>query len=339
MKITGIHVDGYGTLAGLDLDGLSPTLSVVYDQTRPGNPPSSTSSGRSFSASRTGGAAENRREPLRGGRHGGTLALLDAQGRPWTLERHSDAHELLLTGPDGRLGGETELQALLGGANAGALPLDLRLRARRVDFVRDARRRRRARPRLHGRGAGSGTLGDPVMHELESRRAGIVRQRSGDGRANQLKRRLDDVDARLRRDSRGSRGLRLRPGRAPPALRRHRVRPRGARPGATPGRRARTLAGLLAVLEPDPRIRGAARRPRPSRRGGGATRRTRPLRSAGSTPYARPTPSGSAPSASSRPNSLGSNARSAGSTRLPRLAGRAAPAPPEATNRANVRAP
>jgi uncharacterized protein YhaN len=198
VKITGIHVDGYGTLAGLDLDGLSPTLSVVYGPNEAGK-----STLLDFVRAVLFGipdrrSRQNRREPLRGGRHGGTLALLDAEGRPWTLERHSDAREPLLTGPDGRLGGETELQALLGGANAGlfhsifAFGLDELTSFETLDDddVRDL---------VFTAGVlGAGRSATRAMHELEGRRAGIVRQRSGDGRANQLKRRLDDVDASLR---------------------------------------------------------------------------------------------------------------------------------------------
>ena len=198
MRITGIHVDGYGTLAGLDLDGLSTTLSVVYGPNEAGK-----STLLDFVRAVLFGipdrrSRQNRREPLRGGRHGGTLALLDAEGRPWTLERHSDAHEPLLTGPDGHLGGETELQALLGGANAGlfrsifAFGLDelTSLETLDDDDVRDL---------VFTAGVlGAGRSATRVMHEIEGRRAGIVRQRSGDGRANQLKRRLDDVDASLR---------------------------------------------------------------------------------------------------------------------------------------------
>jgi uncharacterized protein YhaN len=198
VKITEIHVDGYGTLAGLDLDGLSPTLSVVYGPNEAGK-----STLLDFVRAVLFGipdrrSRQNRREPLRGGRHGGTLALLDAEGRPWTLERHSDAREPLLTGPDGRLGGETELQALLGGANAGlfrsifAFGLDELTSFETLDDddVRDL---------VFTAGVlGAGRSATRAMHELEGRRAGIVRQRSGDGRANQLKRRLDDVDASLR---------------------------------------------------------------------------------------------------------------------------------------------
>jgi uncharacterized protein YhaN len=198
VKITGIHVDGYGTLSGLDLDGISPTLSVVYGPNEAGK-----STLLDFVRAVLFGipgrrSRQNRREPLRGGRHGGTLALLDTEGRPWTLERHSDAHEPLLTGPDGRLGGETELQAMLGGANAGlfrsifAFGLDELTSFETLDDddVRDL---------VFTAGVlGAGRSATRAMHEIEGRRAGIVRQRSGDGRANQLKRRLDDVDASLR---------------------------------------------------------------------------------------------------------------------------------------------
>ncbi|MGD0743147.1 MAG: AAA family ATPase [Acidimicrobiales bacterium] len=197
MKITAIHVDGYGTLAGLDLDGLSPTLSVVYGRNEAGK-----STLLDFVRAVLFGipdrrSRQNRREPLRGGRHGGTLRLLDADGRPWILERHSDSREPVLTGPDGHLGGEAELHALLGGANAGlfrsifAFGLDelTSLETLDDDDVRDL---------VFTAGVlGAGRSATRAMRELESRRATIVRPRA-DAAANDLRHRLDAVDSSLR---------------------------------------------------------------------------------------------------------------------------------------------
>jgi uncharacterized protein YhaN len=198
VRLTGIHVDGYGCLANLDLDGLAPTLSVVYGLNEAGK-----STLLDFVRAVLFGfpnrrSRQNFREPLRGGRHGGTLRLLDEEGRPWLIERHSDAREPVLTGPDGRLGGEAQLRALVGGANAGlfrsifAFGLDelTSLETLDDDDVRDL---------VFTAGVlGAGRSATRAMRELEDRRVGIVRQRSPDARANQLRRRLDDVDARLR---------------------------------------------------------------------------------------------------------------------------------------------
>ncbi|HXZ82383.1 MAG TPA: AAA family ATPase, partial [Acidimicrobiales bacterium] len=198
MRIAGIHVDGYGTLANLDLGGLAPTLSVVYGLNEAGK-----STLLDFIRAVLFGfparrSRQNFREPRRGGRHGGALRLLDEDGRPWLLERHSDDHEPVLTGPDGGRGGDAELQALLGGASAGlfrsifAFGLDelTSLETLDDDDVRDL---------VFTAGVlGAGRSATRALRELEERRAEIVRQRSPDARANQLRRRLDDIDARLR---------------------------------------------------------------------------------------------------------------------------------------------
>ncbi len=198
MRLTGIHVDGYGSLANLDLEGLAPTLSVVYGLNEAGK-----STLLDFIRAVLFGfpnrrSRQNQRAPLRGGRHGGTLRLLDEDGRPWVIERHSDLRDPVLTGPDGRFGGEVELRALVGGANAGlfrsifAFGLDelTSLDTLDDDDVRDL---------VFTAGVlGAGRSATRAMRELEDRQAGIVRQRSPDARANQLRRKLDEVDSLLR---------------------------------------------------------------------------------------------------------------------------------------------
>jgi uncharacterized protein YhaN len=198
VRITGIHVDGYGTLAGLDLDGLAPDLSVVYGLNEAGK-----STLLDFVRAVLFGfpdrrSRQNLREPLRGGRHGGTLRLLDEEERPWVLERHFDGREPVLTGPDGRRGGDAELRELLGGANAGlfraifAFGLEELASLETLDDndVRDL---------VFTAGVlGAGRSATRAMRDLEARQAGIVRQRSPDARANQLHHRLAEVEARLR---------------------------------------------------------------------------------------------------------------------------------------------
>ncbi|MGP8065865.1 MAG: ATP-binding protein, partial [Acidimicrobiales bacterium] len=71
MKLTGIHVDGYGTLADLDLDGIAPSLTVVYGLNEAGK-----STLLDFVRAVLFGfpdrrSRQNARPPLRGGRHGG----------------------------------------------------------------------------------------------------------------------------------------------------------------------------------------------------------------------------------------------------------------------------
>ncbi|MGD0894620.1 MAG: AAA family ATPase [Acidimicrobiales bacterium] len=198
MKLTGIHVDGYGTLADLDLDGIAPSLTVVYGLNEAGK-----STLLDFVRAVLFGfpdrrSRQNARPPLRGGRHGGSLRLLDEDGRPWVIERHADARDPVITGPDGRLGGDAELHALLGGANAGlfrsifAFGLDELTSLENLDDddVRDL---------VFTAGVlGAGRSATRAMRELENRRGTIVRQRSSDARANQLRHQLDDTEARLR---------------------------------------------------------------------------------------------------------------------------------------------
>ena len=156
-----------------------------------------------------------------------------------------------------------------------SFPLDLRLRTRRTDLARDARRRRRARSRLHRRGPRGRTFGD----------AGDARTRDPPGRdrpPTQPRRARQPAAPPTRRrrcpvarDSRRGRGLRLSAGRVPETARRDRIRPAAPREAASPGQGTRPLADVLALVEPDPRVRDEACRARSDRRSRREARRDR----------------------------------------------------------------
>jgi len=198
VRIEGWRVDGYGILADHAVDGLPPGLTVVHGPNEAGK-----STLLDFVRGVLFGYPDRRhrqgvREPLRGGRHGGALRLADESGASWLLERHADAREPVLTGPDGRAGDAEDLRRLLGGADAGlfrsvfAFGLDelASLATLEADEVRDL---------VFSAGVlGAGRSATRAARALEQRQAAIVRPRRQDALANGLRRRLDEVEAQLR---------------------------------------------------------------------------------------------------------------------------------------------
>jgi len=199
VRIEGWRVDGYGILADHAVDGLPPGLTVVHGPNEAGK-----STLLDFVSGVLFGYPDRRhrqgvREPLRGGRHGGALRLADESGGSWLLERHADARAPVLTGPDGHAGDTEDLRRLLGGADAGlfrsvfAFGLDelASLATLEADEVRDL---------VFSAGVlGAGRSATRAARALEQRQAAIVRPRRQDALANGLRRRLDEVEAELRK--------------------------------------------------------------------------------------------------------------------------------------------
>lgn len=191
-----MHVDGFGTLADLEIADLSPTLSVVAGPNETGK-----STLLDFVKAILFGFPDRRsrfpqREPLRGGRHGGAIRVLDDSGCEWVVERHADPREPKLTSSDGRFGGEAELRSILGHADAGifrsvfAFGLDElgSLAALEEDDVRDL---------IFSAGIlGAGKSATAALRTLEERRSSLVRPRSS-ARVNDLQKRLESVEHEL----------------------------------------------------------------------------------------------------------------------------------------------
>jgi hypothetical protein len=206
MKITGVRVDGYGVLADLTVDELPPGLTVVLGANEAGK-----STLLDFIRGVLFGFPDRRHrapfhEPLRGGRHGGALRLRDEDNRDFVLERHVDARQPVLSGPNGELVDETRLIALLGGADealfravfAFGLGELMAFESLDRDEVRDV---------VFSAGVlGAGRSATRAGRSLEQRRSEIVRPRRQDARANQLQLRLEELEAQLRAARRAAEG-------------------------------------------------------------------------------------------------------------------------------------
>ncbi len=198
MRIAGWHVDGYGVLAGCEVTGLPPGLSVVTGPNEAGK-----STLLDFLRGVIFGFPDRRkrlalREPLRGGRHGGRVELLDEHGGSWSLARHVGSRAPELLGPDGRPADEVQLRRLLGGADAAlfrsvfAFGLDELASFATLDSeaVRDA---------VFSAGVlGAGRSASSASGTLRQRRDALARPRQGDAPANRLLAELNELDEALR---------------------------------------------------------------------------------------------------------------------------------------------
>lgn len=118
MRIQGWRVDGFGVFSGFSVDDIEHGLTVITGPNEAGK-----STLLAFIRGVLFGFPDGRSrgpkyEPVFGGRHGGALLLSDISGQTWTLERYRGEKAARLIRPDGTLGEDHELLALLGGADA-----------------------------------------------------------------------------------------------------------------------------------------------------------------------------------------------------------------------------
>lgn len=198
MRITGWRIDGYGVHVDQQVSELPPGLTAVFGPNEAGK-----TTLLAFIRQVLFGYPDRRRKErlygaLGGGRHGGALLLADDSGRPYVLERHVETRKAVLTLPDGSLGGEEELRALIGEADAGLFSSVFAFGLSELASL-DSLEADEVRDRVFSAGVlGAGRSAGAAIKALEQRRGEILRQRKEDAPANALQRRSEEIEARLR---------------------------------------------------------------------------------------------------------------------------------------------
>jgi uncharacterized protein YhaN len=199
MRIEAIRIDGYGIHSGLEIKDLPPGLTVV---TGPNEAGKTTIldfiRGVLFDFPNRAKRTLPFHEPLRGGRHGGAVTIIDTLGRRWYLERHVGEKEPRLTNEEGEVASPAMLSVLLGGANdalfrnvfAFGLGELASFSSLNSDEIRE---------RVFSAGVlGAGRSANQAIKQIESQQGKLVKHRQAASVATDLQRQLSDLDDELR---------------------------------------------------------------------------------------------------------------------------------------------
>ncbi len=199
MRISGFHVDGFGTLADFGIEDLSPGLVILSGPNEAGK-----STLLDFLTGTLFGFPSRRdnprfRAPVRGGRHGGWLTLREASDQHddaafWRVERYAQPRrELAIRRPGGGAASEEDLRHALGGADEAlfraVFAVDLTDLGSAEAVTRDEVRELLFSASILGQRRSAAR----AMANLHKRRLELARSRQGDAQANRLLGELDGV--------------------------------------------------------------------------------------------------------------------------------------------------
>jgi uncharacterized protein YhaN len=193
VRIAGWRVEGFGLLADHDSGDLGAGLTILHGPNEAGKTTLLAFLRGVLFGFPDGRSRDLRHEPLRGGRHGGVVRVLDDDRAGWTIERHAGEKVPLVTRPDGSSGTAADLQRLLGGVDATLFRSVFAFSLTELTDLASLERGE-VRDLLFSAGVvGAGKRATGAMRLLEDAKSEIVRPKKADARANALWRELHET--------------------------------------------------------------------------------------------------------------------------------------------------
>jgi uncharacterized protein YhaN len=202
--VTSIRVDGFGVLAGVSIDAIPEGLTVFFGENEVGK-----TTLLDFLRGALFGFPDRRHRapfhaPIRGGRHGGGLGLIDDSGVEYLLERFVDDRSPTLALANGAHCDPGELSTILGGADDALFRSVFAFGLSELSSF-ESLDRDEIRDLVFSAGVlGAGRSATRAIKLIAARRAALVRQRRGDAVANSLRHELDEIDSELRQARRAA---------------------------------------------------------------------------------------------------------------------------------------
>ena len=198
MRLRGLHLDGFGHFHGRRFDGLDAPVTVLLGANEAGK-----TTLLAFLRAVLFGFPTYRRDshypPLDGGRHGGSVLLLDETGGEHTVERYAGAKGgvVTVTGADGTVRGESGLRALLGHVSRGLFEKVFTFGLDEL-YELDALQGEEVRGRIYSAGFGVPNL-PTAERTLRQRQDALFQPRGSSQEISRIARELEEVDGGLRR--------------------------------------------------------------------------------------------------------------------------------------------
>jgi uncharacterized protein YhaN len=198
VRIAEIRIDGYGVLADVNIGEFPQGLTVISGENEAGK-----STLLDFVRGMLFGfPGRNRRlsyhPPLRGGRHGGALELVDDAGARWHIERFVGGGDVSVAAQDGSVADAGVLQRILGNADDALFRNVFAFGLSELSLF-ESLDRDEVRDIVFSAGVlGAGRSARRASSELDGLRTALVRPRKGDAPANALTRRIGEIDTELR---------------------------------------------------------------------------------------------------------------------------------------------
>lgn len=197
MRIAGWHIDGFGVFHDIQVRDVPPGLTVFLGPNEAGKTTLLAFIRQMLFGFPSDAVRERTYPPLRGGRHGGRLVLIGPDGEYVVERSEALGPGALVTLPGGGHGDETDLARLLGGADHRLFQTVFAFSlAELQDFATlDAEG---MHDRIFSAGiTGAGRSTRAAVARLRSRQEALLAPH-GDGRINELRARLEEVERRLR---------------------------------------------------------------------------------------------------------------------------------------------